>query len=179
MLKKAPIARPPSRSGPANAMTRRRGRPSGEHADNITIKSRATVVCPATSRARQSLAAWNAVASREETPGGAYRRMRNVQEDAFRSVRSCSPQHAVAVRSLGARIPEAASTVVVSMAGDFHHGFGGAGLARAWAWDWQLHRWPYGYGYPSYAYYDGGCYLAPATRWTPWGWRFRSVEVCD
>lgn len=61
--------------------------------------------------------------------------------------------------------------------GGFHHGFGGAGLALGLG----LAAAPlaYGYGYPSYAYYDGGCYLTPRRVWTPWGWRFRSVEVCD
>jgi hypothetical protein len=66
--------------------------------------------------------------------------------------------------------------------GGFHHGFGpgfaalglGLGLAAA--------PFAFGYGYPyygSYAYYGGGCYLVPRRVWTPWGWRFRRVEVCD
>ena len=62
--------------------------------------------------------------------------------------------------------------------GGFHRGFGfgpgfalGLGLAAA----------PLAFGYPyygSYGYY-GGCYLVPRRVWTPWGWRFRRVEVCD
>jgi hypothetical protein len=47
----------------------------------------------------------------------------------------------------------------------------GLGLAAA----------PLAFGYPyygSYGYY-GGCYLVPRRVWTPWGWRFRRVEVCD
>jgi hypothetical protein len=64
--------------------------------------------------------------------------------------------------------------------GGFHHGFGGFGLGLGLGLAAAPLGYGYGYGYPSsYAYYDGGCYLAPRRVWTPWGWRFRSVEVCD
>ena len=65
--------------------------------------------------------------------------------------------------------------------GGFHHGFGGVGLGLGLGLGLAAAplAYGYGYGYPSYAYYDGGCYLAPRRVWTPWGWRFRSVEVCD
>ena len=78
------------------------------------------------------------------------------------------------------------SMVVASMAGDFTAvdsitASAESGSDWAWAWDWQLHRWrtATATAIHSYAYYDGGCYLAPRRVWTPWGWRFRSVEVCD
>jgi hypothetical protein len=43
---------------------------------------------------------------------------------------------------------------------------------------------PYGYGYgpgyDSYAYDDdGGCYLVRQRVMTPYGWRFRRVQVCN
>jgi hypothetical protein len=70
--------------------------------------------------------------------------------------------------------------------GGFHRGgFPGAGIAAgAIGLGLGLAAAPfaYGYGYPyydSYAYYGGGCYLVPRRVWTPWGWRFRRVEVCD
>jgi hypothetical protein len=70
--------------------------------------------------------------------------------------------------------------------GGFHGGFGGAGLAAgAIGLGLGLAAAPYayGYGYPygydSYAYYGGACYLVPRRVWTPWGWRFHQVEVCD
>jgi hypothetical protein len=71
--------------------------------------------------------------------------------------------------------------------GGFHGGFGGAGLAAgAIGLGLELaaaapNAYGYGspYGYDSYAYYGGGCYLAPRRVWTPWGWRLRRVEVCD
>ena len=62
--------------------------------------------------------------------------------------------------------------------GFHHHGFGGFGLGLGLGLAAAPLAYGYGYGYPSYAYY-GGCYLAPRRIWTPWGWRNRSVEVCD
>jgi hypothetical protein len=63
--------------------------------------------------------------------------------------------------------------------GFHHHGFGGVGLGLGLGLGLAAAPLAFSYGYPSYAYYGGGCYLVPRRVWTPWGWRFRSVEVCD
>ena len=70
--------------------------------------------------------------------------------------------------------------------GGFHGGdFGGAGLA-AGAIGLGLglaaaapYAYGYGspYGYDSYAYYGGGCYLAPKRVWTPWGGGVRLFAI--
>jgi hypothetical protein len=47
-----------------------------------------------------------------------------------------------------------------------HHWRGGPWVAPALIW-----------GPPVYAY--AGCHVRPERVWTPWGWRWRRVEVCD
>jgi hypothetical protein len=37
----------------------------------------------------------------------------------------------------------------------------------------------YGYGPGPYAYYGGDCYWTRERVWTPYGWRFHRVRVCD
>jgi hypothetical protein len=60
----------------------------------------------------------------------------------------------------------------------------GLGLAGAYAG----YGYPYGYGYGGpygydddygYASYGGGCYVVRHRVATPYGWRFRPVQVCD
>jgi len=91
-----------------------------------------------------------------------------------------------AIGMLSPNVAEARAGFHGGFHGGFHHGFGGPGLAfGALGLGLGLAAAPYayGYGYPygydSYAYYGGGCYLVPRRVWTPWGWRFHLVEVCD
>src|SRR5437660_3782640 len=69
--------------------------------------------------------------------------------------------------------------------GGFHGGFhrgGFPGAALGLGLGLAAAPFAFGYGYPyygSYAYYGGDCYLVPRRVWTPWGWRFRRVQVCD
>jgi len=61
-----------------------------------------------------------------------------------------------------------------------HHGFG---FAPGFAIGFGVGA-PYGYyGYPPYGVYDsgydGGCYLVRRRVWTDYGWRRRTVQVCD
>ncbi|KRR14768.1 hypothetical protein CQ12_29815 [Bradyrhizobium jicamae] len=47
--------------------------------------------------------------------------------------------------------------------------------------DYYDYGYPYyaGYGYDDPYYYgDGGCYIVRRSVLTPYGWRFRSVQVC-
>ena len=64
--------------------------------------------------------------------------------------------------------------------GFHHHGFG---FAPGFAIGFGLGA-PYGYyGYPPYDVYDdgyyGGCYLVHRRVLTHYGWRRRTVQVCD
>ncbi len=75
--------------------------------------------------------------------------------------------------------------------GDFHHGFRHGRGFGVGAFGVGLGLGLYGpgyyddyYGYPDYGYYDayygdGGCYLVHRRVLTPYGWRFRRVQVCD
>jgi hypothetical protein len=73
--------------------------------------------------------------------------------------------------------------------GGFHGGgFRGAGIAAGAvglglglaAAPYAYGGYGYGPGYDSYAYDDdGGCYLVRRRVMTPYGWRFRRVQVCD
>ncbi|RZN21462.1 hypothetical protein [Bradyrhizobium sp. Leo121] len=57
----------------------------------------------------------------------------------------------------------------------------GVGLGYGLYGDWPYNS--YDYGDPYYGYYDnsgyGGCYVAQQRVLTSYGWRIRSVDVCD
>ena len=59
----------------------------------------------------------------------------------------------------------------------------GLGLAATAPWGWGGYGYPPygGYGYPYGAVgwgYGGTCYPVTQQIWTPWGWRWRQVQVC-
>jgi hypothetical protein len=57
----------------------------------------------------------------------------------------------------------------------------GLGLAATAPWGgYGYYGNPYGYGYPYYPtdYVYGACYPVTQQIWTPWGWRWRQVQVC-
>src|SRR6266513_2492662 len=73
--------------------------------------------------------------------------------------------------------------------GGFHHGFRrgfplaafaagvGFGLADPYYYDYGYD--PYYAAYDDSYYDDGGCYVVQRRIWTPYGWRFRPVKVCN
>jgi hypothetical protein len=78
--------------------------------------------------------------------------------------------------------------------GGFHGaGLGGAGIGLGVGLGltgaYGAYGYPFGYDYPyRYGYYgapyaysgysDGSCYMVQHRIWTPYGWRFRPVQVC-
>jgi hypothetical protein len=75
--------------------------------------------------------------------------------------------------------------------GGFHHGFRGRGFAIGaigaglgyglygpYGYDSDYYDYPY-YVSDGYSYDDGGCYIAQQRVLTPYGWRFRPVQVCN
>jgi hypothetical protein len=63
--------------------------------------------------------------------------------------------------------------------GGFYRGAGIGALGLGLGLGYYGAGYGYGYGYPVYSsYYDGGCYVVRRRVWTPYGWRFRPVQVC-
>ena len=75
----------------------------------------------------------------------------------------------VSLLALGAMMNAASARVFFH-----HHWHGGPWLAPALI---GLAAAPFIWGPPAYAY--AGCYVRHQRVWTPWGWRWRRVEVCD
>ncbi|MBR0899674.1 hypothetical protein JQ616_32385 [Bradyrhizobium tropiciagri] len=90
----------------------------------------------------------------------------------------------VAVASIGMLAANAASARGFHGGGGFHGGFYRGGFYRGYGWGFGpgFYFGPGYYGgYPYYGYpYDGGgCYLVRRRVHTRYGWRIRTLRVCD